>query len=58
MGSSSRSNQLALQRQLGMVSHAPRWAIAYKYPPEQVETVIEAIVAYVGRTRHAHAVAP
>jgi DNA ligase (NAD+) len=33
-----------------MVSHAPRWAIAYKYPPEQVETVIEDIVAYVGRT--------
>jgi DNA ligase (NAD+) len=32
------------------VSHAPRWAIAYKFPPEQVETVIEDIVAYVGRT--------
>ena len=29
---------------------APRWAIAYKYPPEQVETVIEDIVPYVGRT--------
>jgi DNA ligase (NAD+) len=43
-------NPLSLQRQLGMVSHAPRWAIAYKYPPEQVETVIEDIVAYVGRT--------
>ncbi len=43
-------NPLNLQRQLGMVSHAPRWAIAYKYPPEQVETVIEDIVAYVGRT--------
>ncbi len=43
-------NPIALQRQLGMVSHAPRWAIAYKYPPEQVETVIEDIVAYVGRT--------
>jgi DNA ligase (NAD+) len=43
-------NAISLQRQLGMVSHAPRWAIAYKYPPEQVETVIEDIVAYVGRT--------
>jgi len=43
-------NPFELQRRLGMVSHAPRWAIAYKYPPEQVETVIEDIVAYVGRT--------
>jgi DNA ligase (NAD+) len=39
-----------LQRRLGMVSHAPRWAIAYKFPPEQVETVVEDIVPYVGRT--------
>src|SRR6185436_3354620 len=34
------------QARLGMVSRAPRWAIAYKYPPEQVED----IVPYVGRT--------
>ncbi len=39
-----------LQRRLGMVSHAPRWAIAFKFPPEQVETVVEDIVPYVGRT--------
>jgi DNA ligase (NAD+) len=38
------------QARLGIVSRAPRWAIAYKYPPEQVETVLEDIVAYVGRT--------
>ncbi|HEU5204782.1 MAG TPA: NAD-dependent DNA ligase LigA [Candidatus Limnocylindrales bacterium] len=38
------------QARLGMVSRAPRWAIAYKYPPEQVESVIEDIVPYVGRT--------
>jgi DNA ligase (NAD+) len=38
------------QQRLGIVSRAPRWAIAYKFPPEQVETRIEDIVPYVGRT--------
>jgi DNA ligase (NAD+) len=38
------------QEQLGIVSRAPRWAIAFKFPPEQVETVVEDIVPYVGRT--------
>ena len=38
------------QARLGMVSRAPRWAIAFKFPPEQVEAHVEDIVPYVGRT--------
>ena len=43
-------DQFDQQARLGMVSRAPRWAIAYKYPPEQVESYVEDIVPYVGRT--------
>ena len=43
-------DNLDYHKQLGDIGHEPRWAIAYKFPPEQVETVVEDIVAYVGRT--------
>jgi DNA ligase (NAD+) len=38
------------QMELGFVARSPRWAIAFKYAPEQAETVVEDIVCYVGRT--------
>ena len=41
---------LTLQDELGNLSRAPRWAIAFKFPPEQVETVLEGIEIQVGRT--------
>ncbi|PST49187.1 DNA ligase (NAD(+)) LigA [Bifidobacterium callitrichos] len=41
---------LALQRTLGATSRAPRWAIAYKYPPEEVNTELLDITVQVGRT--------
>jgi DNA ligase (NAD+) len=43
-------DQLTLQRQLGSTSRAPRWAIAYKYPPEEVNTTLRDIQVAVGRT--------
>ena len=49
-GSSSRSTRSRVQRQLGSTSRAPRWAIAYKYPPEEVNTRLLDIAVNVGRT--------
>jgi len=43
-------DQIAQQRQLGSTSRAPRWAIAYKYPPEEVTTRLLDIRVNVGRT--------
>jgi DNA ligase (NAD+) len=43
-------DEVAVQRQLGSTSRAPRWAIAYKYPPEEVNTKLLDIQVNVGRT--------
>ena len=43
-------NNLEQRRILGETSKSPKWAIAYKFPPEMMETKIEAITVQVGRT--------
>ena len=43
-------NSLRLQTELGFVSRAPRWAIAYKFPAKEKMTVVKAIEFQVGRT--------
>ncbi|MGD9989471.1 NAD-dependent DNA ligase LigA [Pseudonocardia sp.] len=43
-------DEVALQRRLGSTSRAPRWAIAFKYPPEEVTTKLLDIQVNVGRT--------
>ena len=43
-------NSIAAQQKLGFTTKAPRWAIAYKYAPEQAVTRLEAIDIQVGRT--------
>jgi DNA ligase (NAD+) len=43
-------NSTALQNELGFTSKAPRWAIAYKYPARQEQTVVNDIIVQVGRT--------
>jgi DNA ligase (NAD+) len=46
-------DELARQQALGFTSRAPRWAIAYKYPPEQVNTKLLDIKVSIGRTGRA-----
>jgi len=43
-------NSLALQRQLGFKSREPRWAVAHKYPAQEMPTLMESIDVQVGRT--------
>ena len=49
-GAVVKVNDLKMRQALGMTSRVPHWAVAYKYPPERKETVIEDIVVQVGRT--------
>jgi DNA ligase (NAD+) len=43
-------DQTALQRELGATSHAPRWAIAFKFPPEERTALLKKIDVHTGRT--------
>ena len=49
-GAVVKVNNLTDREQLGSTAKFPRWAVAYKYPPEQKESVVEDIVVQVGRT--------
>jgi DNA ligase (NAD+) len=49
-GTVVKVDRLAFQNELGIVSRAPRWAVAYKFPPSQATTTVQAIEVQVGRT--------
>ena len=49
-GAVVKVNDFAQRAELGATAKAPRWAIAYKYPPEEKETVLRTIELSVGRT--------
>ncbi len=49
-GAVLKVDSVAAQNELGTTSRAPRWAAAFKYPPEQKETVLNEITIQVGRT--------
>jgi DNA ligase (NAD+) len=46
----AKVDALALQRELGELSRSPRWAVAWKFPPQETITVVSDIVVQVGRT--------
>ena len=49
-GAVIKVDNLELREKLGTTFKVPKWAIAYKYPPEQKETIVKDIVCQVGRT--------
>src|SRR5690606_34130469 len=49
-GVAVKVDDVSLQRRLGTTSRAPRWAVAYKYPPEEANTTLLDIRVNVGRT--------
>jgi len=49
-GAVIKVNDLSQRDRMGATAKCPRWAVAYKYPPEIKETVVEDIVVQVGRT--------
>lgn len=49
-GAVLKADDLALREQMGSTAKFPKWAIAYKYPPEEKETVVKDIEVTVGRT--------
>lgn len=49
-GAVIKVNSLSLRRALGSTAKAPRWAVAFKYPPEKKETKVTDIIIQVGRT--------
>lgn len=49
-GAVVKVDDLALREKIGTTFKTPKWAIAYKYPPEQKETILEDIICNVGRT--------
>ena len=49
-GAVIKVNNLAQRERMGYTAKCPKWAVAYKYPPEVKETVVEDIVIQVGRT--------
>ena len=49
-GAVVKVDNLKLREELGATSKTPKWAVAYKYPPERKETVLKDIICQVGRT--------
>ena len=49
-GAVIKVDDLSLREKMGTTFKVPRWAIAYKYPPEQKETILKDIICEVGRT--------